>query len=102
MSTAVKSVADFLGPWIEPDFKSSLIDRCRQAWNKPLQDLSRLELATLLQQKFAVEHVLPVARKKVQEADDDTEFFGGQLAEAIEYASKACLTAGISGKGSGR
>ena len=89
MSTDTKSVADFLGPWVEPDFKSSLIARCREAWNRPFRDLSRLELATLIEQKFVVEHVLPVARKKLQEADDDTEMFDGQLAEAIEHANKA-------------
>ena len=89
MNADTKSVADFLGPWVEPDWESSLIARCREAWNRPLQDLSRLELSTLLEQKFVVEHVLPVARKKLQEADDDTEMFDGQLAEAIEYASKA-------------
>jgi hypothetical protein len=88
-STDTKSVADFLGPWVEPDFKSSLIARCREAWNRPFRDLTRLELATLIEQKFVVEHVLPVARKKLHEADDDTEMFDGQLAEAIEYASKA-------------
>ena len=89
MSADTKSVADFLGPWVEPDWKSSLIARCKEAWNKPLQDLSRLELATLLQQKYVVDQVLPVARRKLQEADDDTEMFDGQLAEAIEHATRA-------------
>jgi hypothetical protein len=89
MSTDSKSVADFLGPWIEPNFESSLIARCRAAWNKPFRDLSRLELATLLEQKFVIEHVLPVARKKLQEANDDTEMFDGQLAEDIDHASRA-------------
>lgn len=89
MSTDTKSVADFLGPWVEPDWDSGLIARCREAWSKPLRDLSREELATLLRQRFAVEHLLPVAQKKLQDADDDTEMFDGELAEAIEYAHKA-------------
>jgi hypothetical protein len=89
MSATTKSVADFLGPWVEPDWDSGLIARCREAWSKPLGKLSREELATLLRQRFAVEHLLPVARKKLQEADDDTEMFDGELAEAIEYASRA-------------
>ena len=80
-------IADILGPWVEPNWESGLIDRCRQAWSKPLRDLSREELATLLRQRFAVEHLLPVARKKLQEADDYTEMFDGELAEAIEFAS---------------
>jgi len=83
------SVADILGPWIEPDWGSGLIDRCRRAWSRPLRDLSREELATLLRQRIAVEHVLPVAKKKVQEAvDDDTEMYEGELEAAIEYASR--------------
>lgn len=49
------SVADILGPWVEPDWNSGLIARCREAWNKPLQDLSREELATLLRQRYAQE-----------------------------------------------
>lgn len=88
MSADTKSVADFLGPWVEPDWDSGLIARCREAWNKPLRELSREELATLLRQRFAVEQLLPVARKKLQQADDDTEMFEGELVEAIEYASK--------------
>jgi hypothetical protein len=84
------SVADILGPWVEPDWDSGLIARCREAWNKPLRDLSREELATLLRQRFAVEQLLPVARKRLEDGvDDDTEMFDGELQEATEYASKA-------------
>jgi hypothetical protein len=84
------SIADILGPWIEPDWDSGLIDRLREAWNKPLQDLSREELATLLRQRYAVEKILPVARKKLADGiDDETEIFDGELHEAIEDASKA-------------
>ena len=74
----------------EPDWDSGLIDRCRQAWSKPLRDLSREELATLLRQRIAVEHILPIARQRVQSgADDDTEMYDGELESAIEYASHA-------------
>ena len=84
------SVADILGPWVEPDWDSGLIARCREAWNKPLQDLSREELATLLRQRYAVEHLLPIAKKRLADGDDDdTEMFDGELAEVIEYASRA-------------
>jgi hypothetical protein len=83
------SVADILGPWVEPDWDSGLIGRCRRAWSRPLRDLSREELATLLRQRIAVEHVLPVAKKRVQDAvDDDTEMYEGELEAAIEYASR--------------
>lgn len=83
------SVADLLGPWVEPDWDSGLVDRCRKAWNKPLRDLSREELATLLRQRIAVKHVLPVAKQRIQDrADDDTEMYAGELEAAIEYAAK--------------
>jgi hypothetical protein len=88
MPTDTISIADILGPWSEPNWDSGLIARCREAWNKPVRDLSREELATLLRQRFAIEHLLPIARKKLQEEDDNTEMFDGELAEAIEYASK--------------
>ncbi len=29
------TVAEILGPWVEPDWDSGLIARCREAWNKP-------------------------------------------------------------------
>jgi hypothetical protein len=83
------SVADILGPWIEPDWKSGLIARCREAWNKPLRSLSREELATLLRQRYAVEYLLPVAKKKLEGVNDETEMFDGELQEAIDYASRA-------------
>ena len=89
MSSDLSSLAHILGPWVEPNWDSGLIARCREAWGKPLRDLSREELATLLRQRFAVEHLLPVARRKLQETDDDAEMFDGELAKAIEYASRS-------------
>src|SRR5437763_16488710 len=90
MYTDSNSIADILGPWIEPDWDSGLIGRCRQAWSKPLRDLSREELATLLRQRIAVEHDLPVARQRVQSgADADTEMYDRELEAAIGYASQA-------------
>lgn len=90
MSTDSQSIADLLGPWIQPDLDSGLIERCRIAWSKPLRDLSREELATLLRQRIAVEHLLPIARQRLQhDTDDDTEMYEGELESAIEYASHA-------------
>ena len=90
MTTDTISIADLLGPWVEPDWDSGLIERCRNAWSKPLQDLTNQELATLLRQRFAVEYLLPVASKRVQAGfDDDTEIYDGELESAIEYARKA-------------
>ena len=84
-----KSVADFLGPWVEPDWESGLIARCREAWNKPFRELSRVELATLLRQKCVIEQLIPAAHYKLQGPDDGTEMYDGELAKAIEDANKA-------------
>ena len=82
------TIAHLLGPWVEPDWDSGLIDRCRKVWNKPLRGLSKGELAMLLRQRVAVEHILPLARKRVEEGiEDDTELYEGELEAAIEYAS---------------
>jgi len=90
MSTDTISIADILGPWIQPDWDSGLIERCRSAWNKPLRDLTNQELATLLRQRFLVEHLLPVASKRVQDRyDDDTEIYDGELESAIEHVRRA-------------
>ncbi len=84
------SVADILGPWVDTDWDSGLIDRCKKAWNRPLRDLSREELATLLRQRIAVEHVIPIAKQRVRDGlDDNTEMYEGELEAAIDYASKA-------------
>jgi hypothetical protein len=88
MSEDTISIADILGPWVDPDWESSLVHRCREAWNKPLKDLSREELATLLRQKLATKQLLPVAKRKLLEVNDETEMFDGELDEAIKYASK--------------
>jgi hypothetical protein len=83
------SVADILGKWIEPDWDSGLIARCREAWNKPLRDLSREELATLLRQRIAVSYLIPIAKRRLEDkTDDDSELFAGELVEAIDYASR--------------
>lgn len=83
------TLAQILGPWQQSEFESGLIARCRNAWNKPLDELSDLELVTCLQQELAVDHVIPVAKKRLQGAiNDDSEMFEGQLAEAVADAEK--------------
>lgn len=84
------SIADLLGPWVEPEWDSSLIERCKNAWNKPFEDLTNQELATLLLQRIAIEHLLPIAAKRVQDGfDDDTEIYDGELENAVQSARKA-------------
>ncbi|MGV3754613.1 MAG: contact-dependent growth inhibition system immunity protein [Verrucomicrobiota bacterium] len=83
------SLAVILGPWIEPEWQSGLIEQCRSVWSKPLRDLTNAELAMLLRQHFAVEQLLLIARQRVSEGfDDDTELWEGELTSAIEHASK--------------
>lgn len=83
------TLAQLLGPWQQPNFESGLIARCRNAWDKPLDSFSNLELVICLQQDLAVDHVIPVAKKRLQDAvDDDSEMFEGQLAEAVTDAEK--------------
>jgi hypothetical protein len=88
------SFADLIGPWVDPDFESSLILRCKAAWNKPLGQLTSRELATFLQQRIATKHVLPIAKARVEsQVDDGTEIFDGELKEAVEHAVQAAKTA---------
>ncbi len=83
------SIADLLGPWVEPDCDSGLIERCRNAWSKPLRELTNEELATLLRQRIAVDHVVPIAERRVQEGvDDGTEMYDGELAAAVQDATR--------------
>jgi hypothetical protein len=90
MNSDTISVADLLGPWVEPEWDSGLIERCRNAWSKPLRDLTNQELATLMRQGFAVEQLLPMASQRVLDGfDDDTEIYDGELQSAIEYTRKA-------------
>lgn len=84
-----RTLSEIVGPWEDPSFESGLIARCRAAWTKPLTSLSREELATLLRQKIAVTQLLPIARRKIDEQDDDSEMYDGELAAAIESAEKA-------------
>jgi hypothetical protein len=83
------TLAQILGTWQQPDFESGLIERCRKAWDKPLDSLSNLELVTCLQQNLAIAHIIPVAKKRLKDlVDDDSEMFEGQLAEAVAEAEK--------------
>ena len=89
MLDAMTSLADILGPWVDPNFESGLIARCKLAWNKPLQDLTKADLATLLRQRIAPEHILPIAKARITDGiNDDTEMFDGELQEAIDLAAR--------------
>ena len=75
-----RTLTEIVSPWEEPEFDSGLIARCRKAWKKPIESLSREELATLLRQKIAVE------QQKIEAIDDDSEIYDGELSAAIDHA----------------
>jgi hypothetical protein len=79
-----KSVADVEGAWVDPDFDSGLIQRCRQYWNVPVTELPNEMLATYLCQRIALKLIVPEARKRVESGSDDgSELYQGELAEAL-------------------
>jgi hypothetical protein len=81
----VESLEQIEGKWDEPEFDSGLVMRCHAARKKPIDQLSDLELATLLNQNIGVKHILPEAIRRVaQNQPDDTEYFTGQRKEAVE------------------
>ena len=83
------TVADVEGPWVEPNFASGLIDRCREGWNTPVTELTNDLLATYLHQKTALALLVPEARKRVAaNYTDDTEMYDEELAEALEFAER--------------
>ena len=80
-------MSEVVGPWEESEVETSLIARCRDAWEKPIAELSSLEIATFLGQRLAVEHLLPFGKKKIEASfDDGSELYDGHLARSIEEA----------------
>lgn len=78
-------VCDIEGPWEDPDFESSLIDRCRKAWDKEIDSLTNSELATFLRQKIAVDKLRPIALERIAENySDGTEIDEDELKWALE------------------
>jgi len=83
------SVADVDGPWVDPQWESGLIERCKGGWDTPVAELTNELLATYLRQKIALSLVVPEARKRIAENFvDDTEFYEEELAVALEYATR--------------
>ena len=88
-----QSVANILGPWADPNFESGLIERLRNAWDKPIRDLTNSELATFLRQNIATEQILPIAQGRLTSGVvDDTEIFDGELDEAVDRARSHILS----------
>jgi hypothetical protein len=86
----MSSVADEEGPWMDPDFESSLIQRCRLNWYVPIGKLSNYALATFIRQKTALGLVVPEARRRLAARyRDGTELHDKELAVAVAAALRA-------------
>ena len=85
-----RCVADIEGRWVEPDWDSGLIARCREYWNVPVTDLPNGILATYLRQSIALPLLIPEGRKRIAAGfDDGSEMFDGELQETLQRACNA-------------
>ena len=81
------SVADVEGPWLDPDFDSGLILRCKRYWEVPVTELPNEMLATFLRQRIGLQIIIPEARKRLESGfDDNSELYEGELLEALKGA----------------
>jgi hypothetical protein len=79
-----ESLEQLEGVWPEPESPTGLVLRCHAARKKPIDELSDLELATLLNQDIGVRYILPEAERRLTQASpDESEYFDGQLKEAV-------------------
>jgi hypothetical protein len=80
----MRSIADVEGPWVDPEFESGLIARCRQNWTIPVSQLSNQVLATFIRQEIGLPIVIPEAQRRVDAGFyDDSELYDGELAAAL-------------------
>ncbi len=83
-------VADVEGPWADPDFESSLIERCRSNWSVPVAEISNYALATFIRQRIALVLLLPEARQRIESGfTDGTELYDEELSVAVLEALNA-------------
>ena len=86
----MRSVADVEGPWLDPGFESSLIERCRPNWQVPMFALSNYALATIIRQRRALTLALPEARRRLKAGFiDGTELYDEELQVAVDEAPEA-------------
>lgn len=85
------TVASILGPW-SGEAPTGLTQRCRDAWDVPLHELSDRMVATFINQRVAVSEILEEARRRLKHQEpDDTESYDGQLIEAVSEAEKLII-----------
>ncbi len=86
----LRSVESVNGPWVDPKFESSLIDRCRSNWSVPVGQLSNYALATFVRQRIALQLVVPEAKRRLEAGfTDDTELYPEELQVAVSEAPDA-------------
>lgn len=88
----MQSLEQIDGVWSVPEFESGLVLRCHAARKKPIDQLSGLELATLLNQNIGVKHILPEAIRRLAKKQPDgpsilTDNLRKQLTEKPNKAS---------------
>jgi len=82
------SVHAVMGPW-QGEAASGLMQRCRDYWEMPLCHLPDLMVATFLNQEIAESQMCEEAEFRLKNRErDDTEYFDGQLLEALASARK--------------
>lgn len=82
------TVVDVEGPWVQPEFESGLIERCKRGWNTPVGELTNDLLATYLRQKIALSLLVPEARRRIADRFvDHTELYDEEVADALRYAT---------------
>jgi len=82
--TSKLAISNLLGPW-HGDAHTGLMQRCQESWDTPLVHLSDLMVATFLNQNIAPEQLLIEAKERIEVRErDGSEYFDGQLFEAIE------------------
>jgi len=85
-----RSVADIAGPWVDPEFDSSLIQRCRTNWAVPVGEISNYALSTFIRQGIALALLIPEAKRRlVAGFTDGTELYDEELANALAAAVEA-------------
>jgi len=85
------TAASLLGPW-SGEASTGLTQRCKDAWDVPLHALSDQMIATFLNQRVAVPEMLKEARRRLEcQEPDDTEYYDGQLLEAMTDAEKLII-----------
>lgn len=83
-----ESVADIEGAWVEQEFESSLIKRCRENWTVPISELPNHVLATFIRQRKGLKLVVPEAMRRIEAGyEDDSDLYDDELSNAIDELS---------------